>query len=92
MHHSYALGILNKEQLLLSGTALAFIVPIITRWTAHYCAIARLLLLQKAITVTVIKHEDNLVDSVGTKKELRLKAVKVMEMAKDKAFWDNLYM
>lgn len=89
-HHSYALGILNQEQLTLATIALAFIVPIITRWTAHYCSVARLLQLQKAVHVTVIKHEEKLIESVGTKKDLRTKAVKIMDTVKDKEFWDRL--
>ena len=89
-HHSFALGILNQEQRTLSSVVLAFIVPVITRWTAHYCAISRLLQLEKCIQVTVIKHEDALVDSVGSKKETKEKARAVIRIVKDKDFWEKL--
>lgn len=89
-HHSYALGIFNQEQLTSSTSVLAFIIPIITRWTAHYCAVARLLLLEKSVQVTVIKHEESLIDSVGKKKETREKAQQVMETVKSRDFWTNL--
>ena len=91
IHHSFALGILNKEQLSLSSTALTLFLPVITRWTAHYCSISRLLQLQKPIQVTVIKHEDQLVESVGSKRESQEKARRIVEVVKDGDFGGKLY-
>ncbi|THH07907.1 hypothetical protein EW145_g3063 [Phellinidium pouzarii] len=90
MYHSYAPGIFNKEQLMTYSSVLALIFPIITRWTAHFCAIARLLQVKKAMVIVVMKYETELVNSVGNKKETLDKARKVMEIIKSGSFWDSL--
>ena len=68
-NHSYALGLLNTEQKQTYNKTLALIVPVVTCWTAQYCALSRLLETWKAIQVTVIKHEDDLMSSIGKKKK-----------------------
>src|SRR5436190_17255764 len=76
-NHSYALGLFNAEQQSMNGglsDALALIVPVITRWTAHFCALARLLAVNKPMKLTVTRHEDELIESVGTQKKMQKKA------------------
>lgn len=90
LHHSYALGIFNKEQEATYSFVLALIVPVITRWTAHFCAVCHLLKVQTAMKVTVMKHRDELVESVGNKKDTKEKAQRVLDIVQQNSFWDNL--
>lgn len=88
--HSFALGVLNEEQALLYTVILALILPVITRWTAHYCSTVRLLRLKKAITITVIKHEEELIACAGTKKDAQDKAQNVISLVRDETLWKKL--
>src|SRR3954447_5730573 len=76
-NHSYALGVFNDEQKALNdglNDALALILPVISRWTSHFCALARVLTVNKAMKITVTKHEDELIESVGNKAKAKAKA------------------
>lgn len=91
LSHLYALGIFNEEQKEIPGSKpLSLIIPVITRWTAHYCSVIRLLKVKKPMTVAVVKHEDEFIDSVGKKKSARENASKVMDFVKDASFWKKL--
>jgi hypothetical protein len=76
-NHAYALGVFNEEQRAMSDgrlDVLALILPVITRWTSHFCALARVLAVNKAMKITVTKHEDELIESAGNKAKLKAKA------------------
>ncbi|KAJ8595427.1 hypothetical protein M405DRAFT_759096, partial [Rhizopogon salebrosus TDB-379] len=46
-NHSFALGLLNTEQVSMSNRALALILPVVTCWTSHFCSVSRLLEVSK---------------------------------------------
>jgi hypothetical protein len=39
-NHSYCLGKLRDEQLITYEWAWALILPILTRWTSHFCSLS----------------------------------------------------
>ena len=89
-NHSWALGQFNAEQRASNNGTLAFIKAVITRWTAHYCSVSRLLELQPILRSLVIKKEAELIKSVGTVASLRESAKIIMRKIKDQTLWDNL--
>jgi hypothetical protein len=94
-NHSYALGLFNAEQLAtdkLLRQPLALILPVITRWTSHFCALARLLAVNKPMKLTVTRCEDELIDSVGTKQKSKAKARKIFKYIMDTDWWKELAM
>ncbi|PCH38738.1 hypothetical protein WOLCODRAFT_44498, partial [Wolfiporia cocos MD-104 SS10] len=89
-NHSYALGVLNEEQMSMYKKSHALIMPVVTRWTSNFCALDRLLDIWKAIQMTSIKHEDRLVESVGQKHSAKTKATQVLALVKDTTWWKAL--
>ena len=90
-NHSYALGLLRRCQEEEYGTILALIVAVITRWTAHYCAAARLLEISKALLVCVVRYDTELVESAGSaNSEARKSAAEVISIVKNPNFWKKL--
>ncbi|PCH34657.1 hypothetical protein WOLCODRAFT_79053 [Wolfiporia cocos MD-104 SS10] len=89
-NHSYALGVLNEEQMSMYKKSHALIMPMVTRWTSNFCALDRLLDIWKAIQITSIKHEDRLVESVGQKHSAKTKATQVLALVKDTTWWKAL--
>ena len=91
-NHSFALGLLNSEQWQMYTKTKALITPVVTRWTAQYCALSRLLETWKALQVTIIKHEDDLMASVGKKKNLISRAREVLRVCQDENWWKEITM
>ncbi|TFY79124.1 hypothetical protein EWM64_g4889, partial [Hericium alpestre] len=92
-NHSYALGIFQKEQReTYGGKEWCLIMPVITRWTAYFASFDRLLKLRKALQVTAIKHEQELISALGTSAPARkkLKARRVLARIKDDSWWKKL--
>ncbi|KAF8656505.1 hypothetical protein AX14_008056 [Amanita brunnescens Koide BX004] len=89
-NHSFALGLLNSEQRQMYTKTKALITPVVTRWTAQYCALSRLLETWKALQVTIIKHEDDLMASVGKKKNLISRAREVLRVCRDENWWKEI--
>ncbi|KAF8344389.1 ribonuclease H-like domain-containing protein, partial [Amanita rubescens] len=89
-NHSFALGLLNSEQQQMYTKTRALISPVVTRWTAQYCALSRLLETWKALQVTVIKHDAELVASVGKKKNLVSRAKTVLSVCRDDNWWKEI--
>jgi hypothetical protein len=56
-NHSFALGLLNGEQMSMFHKILTLILPVVTCWTSHFCSLSRLLEISKALKVTAMKHE-----------------------------------
>ena len=48
-NHSHALGLLHQEQFSMYQKTLVLILPVITRWTAHYLSLQQLLTAKKAL-------------------------------------------
>src|SRR4051794_14923457 len=94
-NHSYALGLFNAEQLATDkalNEALALILPVITRWTSHFCALARLLAVNKPMKLTVTRCEDELIESVGSKPKSKEKARRILKRVMDPHWWKELAM
>ena len=90
-NHSTALELLRQEQVLtFSGTAWALILPVITRWTAHYLAVTHLLKLKQPLQLCWTRNEERLMVCAGTKEELKEKARLIQEVVMDQSFWYQL--
>ncbi|KAF8874902.1 ribonuclease H-like domain-containing protein [Infundibulicybe gibba] len=89
-NHSYALGLLNKEQQDIYKKCWSLVVPVVTRWTAHFCAASRLLDIWKALKVVAAKHGDEIIGSVGKKRKAIQKAEAVLACVWDENWWKEL--
>lgn len=88
--HGFALGLLRERQQQQNGHLLALLLAVVTRWTSRYLSCARLLEVKRTIRGLIYDKLEELVQSVGDKRELQTKARKVLENALDLHFWDNL--
>lgn len=62
-NHRTALDLFNAEQLTTYKNhtrPLALLLPVITRWTAHFHSIRRLLSVARALKICVFKHKEDL--------------------------------
>jgi hypothetical protein len=89
-NHSRALGLFRQEQLCTYQKFWALILPVITRWTAHYLSLRRLLTVEKTLRATWLKHSDAMIASAGTKSEDQAKAVAVQGIIDDSRFWYHI--
>lgn len=89
-NHSRALGLFRQEQLSTYQKFLVLILPVITRWTAHYLSLNRLLTLEKVLKAAWIKHGDTMIASAGSKSEDNAKARAVQKVIEDPVFWYHL--
>ncbi|KAF8270666.1 ribonuclease H-like domain-containing protein [Lactarius quietus] len=89
-NHSRALGLFRQEQLFMSPKFLALILPVLTRWTAHYLSLRRLLTVEKTLRVVWLKHADIMIASSGTKSEDKAKAIAVQAIINDLYFWYHI--
>ncbi|TFY78156.1 hypothetical protein EWM64_g5859 [Hericium alpestre] len=85
--HLYAMGVFRVEQRSMYGKELTLIMPVITRWTAYFCLFDRLLTVWKALQITAIKHESELIETLGSSPKLNdiLKANCVLAQVRDSA-------
>jgi hypothetical protein len=86
-NHSRALGIFRQEQLATFNKVLALIIPVITRWTAHYLSLRRLLTVEKALKAAWVKWSDIMIASAGSKSDDMAKAIAVQNIIEDPRFW-----
>jgi inactivated superfamily I helicase len=91
-NHSFALGLFNKEQLATYKEIWALILPVITRWTSHFCSLSRILQVNKAMKITVTRNREELMDSVDKKDRALRKAERVMNHVLDDYWWKELTM
>jgi hypothetical protein len=89
-NHSRALGLLRQEQVITYHKVLALILPVITRWTAHYLSSRRLLEVSTAIRACGLRHKETLLLCAGPKAEARAKATSVIAITQDNVFWTRL--
>lgn len=90
--HSRALGLFNSEQLTTppNRSILALILPVITRWTAHYLSLRRLLDVEIPMRAVWLKCRQGLIDSAGRKAEAVEKAKKIEAIVIDPLFWSKV--
>lgn len=87
-NHGTALELLRQEQAItFDGLTWALILPVITRWTAHYLALSRILKLKKPLQICWTRHEEKLIICAGTKVDLQEKAHQIHAIVKDECFW-----
>lgn len=60
-NHSMALGRLKAQQAMSHTVVLMLILPVLTRWTSHFVAIRRLLVLKDAIQAIVLTSYEFLI-------------------------------
>jgi hypothetical protein len=90
-NHGAALELLCQEQILtFSGNFWALILPVITRWTAHYLAVTRLFKLKQPLQLCWTRNEDRLIVCAGAKEELKEKAWQIQGIVSDQSFWYRL--
>ncbi|RXW12099.1 hypothetical protein EST38_g13755, partial [Candolleomyces aberdarensis] len=90
--HSRALGILNLEQasVNMNGVIFALILPVITRWTAHFCSLSRLEDVEAAMRAAWMKYSTQLISAAGPRREAKEKARSIQAIVEDAAFWKNI--
>lgn len=91
-NHSRALGIFRQEQMSTYGKVLALIRPVITRWTAHYLSLRRLLEVDIPMKTAWLKHSDKMLACVGPKADAQAQAMSIKEIVEDHQFWYQVKM
>ena len=86
-NHSRPLGLFRQEQLFTYDKFLALILPVISRWTAHYLSLRRLLTVEKTLKSAWIKHSEAMIASAGAKRDDREKAIEVEGIINNPQFW-----
>ena len=89
-NHSCALGLFRQEQLYTDQKILVLILPVITRWTAHYLSLRRLLTVEKSLKAAWIKHSDTMIATAGSKSDDNSKARVVQKVIEDPEFWYHI--
>ncbi|KAF7371828.1 hypothetical protein MVEN_00039600 [Mycena venus] len=89
-NHGKALDLLTTQQTLVFSKVLRLILPVVTRWTIHYCCLRRIKKLERAIRTCVITHEKTLERCAGNKPEQIAAAQVIIETCKRDSFWKNI--
>ncbi|KIL54278.1 hypothetical protein M378DRAFT_1059173 [Amanita muscaria Koide BX008] len=89
-NHSRALGLFRQEQLCTYQKFFALILPVLTRWTAHYLSLRRLLSVEKTLRAAWLKHSDTMIASAGSKGKDKAKAIAVQGIIDDSCFWYHI--
>jgi hypothetical protein len=90
-NHGAALALLQTEQrFTYHGKIFALILPVITRWTAHYLSVTRLLKVKGAVTSCCNRNEDALLISAGTETKAKEKACMILDIVGNANFWVDL--
>jgi hypothetical protein len=85
-NHSRALGLLQVEQEITYHKVLALILPVITRWTAHYLSSRRLLEVSTAVRACGLRHKETLLLCAGNKADAKAKARSIIATTQDDVF------
>ncbi|KAF8163038.1 ribonuclease H-like domain-containing protein [Crassisporium funariophilum] len=90
-NHGTALALLKNEmKFTYEGKIWSLVLPVITRWTAHYLSSTRLLKVKGAVTSCVHWHEEKLKVAGGKTQEVQKKAEEIIQIVKDSSFWNGL--
>lgn len=89
-NHGRALGLLYQHQIGRNERTLTLILPVITRWTAHYLTASRLLEIEKALRTLVPDEYGTLMTCAGEKREAKERAKVILNRILDLSFWDRL--
>lgn len=88
-NHSRALGIFRREQVqtFASSKVLSLILPVITRWTAHFLSLRRLLEVEISMKASWLKYGQEMINCAGPKADVREKAREIQSIVEDPQFW-----
>jgi hypothetical protein len=86
-NHSRALGIFRREQLQTFNKVLALILPVITRWTAHYLSLRRLLSVEVPMRASWMKYSQEMIACAGPKADVKKKAESIQAIVENQQFW-----
>ncbi|KAJ7468182.1 ribonuclease H-like domain-containing protein, partial [Mycena latifolia] len=89
-NHGKALDLLRAQQMTIALTILHLLLPVVTRWTVHYCCLRRIKKLERAIRTCVITHEETLRICAGRKPDQIEAAEAIIETCKRDSFWKNI--
>src|SRR6266702_1834871 len=89
-NHSRALGIFRWEQLQTYNKILALILPIITRWTAHYLSLHQLLDIEIPIRACWMKYSQEMIECAGPKADVQQKSHEIQAIVEDSQFWTQV--
>ncbi|KAL6307742.1 ribonuclease H-like domain-containing protein [Sparassis latifolia] len=92
-NHGVALDLFDKEQELTytdRPRTLALILPCITRWTAHFLAVSRLLDVSLAMKMCCARNADKLLICAGKTADVKAKAQSILDAVKDEELWKKL--
>ncbi|KDQ21329.1 hypothetical protein BOTBODRAFT_123015, partial [Botryobasidium botryosum FD-172 SS1] len=89
-NHSFALGLLAREQATTRTIILVLLMPNLTRWTTHSLSVDRFLDLEGDLKSVVAKQEANLVVAAGTKAKAKAKAREIIGYIKNESLWNGL--
>jgi len=65
----------------------SLILPVITRWTAHYLSLRRLLEVEAPMKASWMKYSQQMIECTGPKADIQQKARKIQTIVKDPQFW-----
>jgi hypothetical protein len=85
--HTRALGIFRREQLQTYHKFLSLILPVITRWTAHYLSLRRLLEVEVPMKASWLKYGEEMIACAGPKADVQEKAREIQVIVEDPQFW-----
>jgi hypothetical protein len=66
---------------------LSHILPVITRWTAHYLSLSRLLAVEVPMKASWMKYGQQMIDCAGPKADVQEKVHEIQAIVKDPQFW-----
>lgn len=90
-NHNRALFYLRSEQILTyDGDFWALILPVITRWTAHYLSTTRLLKIEDAMRTCCRRYRTKLLECAGRDADARTAAFAVLEAVEADSFWQKV--
>ena len=94
-NHSAALELLKAEQITTYPERthpLSLLLPVITRWTAHFYSVKRLLDIELALKCCIYKHKECLLQIANASRtsEARLQGARVIDIIENASFWRTL--
>lgn len=97
LNHGTALAFLHEQQLRTPGLtrALTLLLPVVSRWGAHYFSVSRLLKLKGPIRTVAMNHEAQLLalTSRGDDEEEGMsRAADIVNTINSQEFWNRLAM
>ncbi|KAJ7747421.1 ribonuclease H-like domain-containing protein [Mycena maculata] len=89
-NHRKALDLLCAQRMATFAETRQLLLPVVTRWTIHYCCLRRIRKLERAFRICVVNHEEVLRLCAGKKPEQIAAAEHVIDTCKRNSFWKNI--